>query len=66
VRLVGTLADRRRGGAWWTVVSPALMTFLLLKVSGVAMLERTIGKRRPDYAAYIAGRRRSSPGFPAA
>jgi steroid 5-alpha reductase family enzyme len=41
-------------GAWWTVVSPALMTLLLLKVSGVAMLERTIGKRRPGYAEYVA------------
>ena len=30
-------------GAWWTVVSPLLMTFLLLKVSGVAMLEKDIG-----------------------
>jgi len=26
----------------------------LLKVSGVAMLERTITKRRPEYADYIA------------
>ena len=37
---------------WWTALSPALMTFLLLRVSGVALLERSIGKRRPDYAAY--------------
>jgi steroid 5-alpha reductase family enzyme len=42
------------GGAWWTIVSPLLMTVLLLKVSGVAMLERTITKRRPAYADYIA------------
>ncbi len=40
-------------GAWWTVYAPLLMTFLLLKVSGVAMLEKTIGERRPEYAAYI-------------
>ena len=39
-------------GAWWTIYAPAIMTFLLLKVSGVAMLERTIGDRRPDYQAY--------------
>lgn len=42
------------GGAWWTVLSPLLMTVFLLKVSGVAMLERTITKRRPAYADYIA------------
>lgn len=40
-------------GAWWTVYAPMLMTFLLLKVSGVAMLEKTIGNRRPEYADYI-------------
>lgn len=38
----------------WTVLSPLAMTFLLLRVSGVALLERSIGKRRPDYADYIA------------
>lgn len=39
-------------GAWWTVIGPLLLSFLLLKISGVAMLERTIGRRRPDYAHY--------------
>ena len=37
----------------YTIVSPLLMTFLLLRVSGVALLERSIGKRRPAYAAYV-------------
>ncbi len=41
-------------GDWWTVVGPLLMTILLLRVSGVALLERTIGKRRPEYAEYVA------------
>lgn len=27
-------------GAWWSIASPLLMTFLLLRVSGVAMLEK--------------------------
>jgi steroid 5-alpha reductase family enzyme len=52
------------GGAWWTALSPAVMTFFLMKVSGVAMLERTIGKRRPDYAAYIARTSAFVPWFP--
>lgn len=52
------------GGAWWTVVSPLLMTVLLLKVSGVAMLERTIVKRRPEYADYIARTSAFVPWFP--
>ena len=42
------------GGAWWTVIGPVLMTYLLLRVSGVAMLERRIGDRRPGYDDYRA------------
>ena len=37
------------------------MGFLLMRVSGVPMLERTIGRRRPGYAEYI---RRTSAFFP--
>ena len=48
-------------GGWWTVFSPLLMSFLLLKVSGVALLETTIGERRPKYADYI---RRTNAFFP--
>jgi steroid 5-alpha reductase family enzyme len=49
------------GGTWWTAIGPATMTFLLVRVSGKAMLERDIGKRRPGYAEYI---RRTSGFFP--
>jgi steroid 5-alpha reductase family enzyme len=41
------------GLAWWSWIGPALMTFLLLRVSGVTLLERTIGERRPAYADYV-------------
>lgn len=41
-------------GGWWTVVSPLVMTFLLLKVSGVVLLEKDIGERRPAYRDYVA------------
>lgn len=40
--------------AWWLLLSPVAMTVLLLRVSGVTMLEETIVKRRPGYAEYIA------------
>lgn len=40
-------------GAWWSVVSPILMTFLLVKVTGVKLLEADIASRRPAYAEYI-------------
>lgn len=51
-------------GAWWTIVSPLLMTFLLLKVSGVALLEKDIGNRRPKYEQYIRRTNAFFPGFP--
>jgi steroid 5-alpha reductase family enzyme len=41
------------GWAWLTVLSPITMTYLLLKVSGVAMLEPALSQRRPGYADYI-------------
>jgi steroid 5-alpha reductase family enzyme len=50
-------------GGWWTILSPLLMSFLLLRVSGVALLEKTIGERRPEYADYV---RRTNAFFPGA
>ena len=41
-------------GGVYTILSPAVMTWLLLRVSGVAMLERGLVKRKPAYADYIA------------
>jgi len=44
---------------WATALSPAVMTFFLVKVSGKALLERTMEKKYPEYAAY----KRSTSGF---
>ncbi len=49
------------GAGLWTALGPALMTFLLLRVSGVAMLESDIAGRRPGYVAYVE---RTSAFFP--
>jgi steroid 5-alpha reductase family enzyme len=51
-------------GGGWTVISPILMTVLLLKVSGVALLEKDIGERRPEYRAYIQCTNAFFPGLP--
>ncbi|MGD8408438.1 MAG: DUF1295 domain-containing protein, partial [Thiohalophilus sp.] len=48
-------------GGWWTIVSPLLMTFLLLRFSGVTLLEQDIGERRPKYRDYI---KRTNAFFP--
>ncbi|WP_428305074.1 DUF1295 domain-containing protein [Lacipirellula sp.] len=39
-------------GAAWSIASPLVMSLLLLRVSGVSLLESTIGDRRPDYDNY--------------
>jgi steroid 5-alpha reductase family enzyme len=38
---------------WVTIVSPLLMTFLLLRVSGVTLLERGLAETKPGYAEYV-------------
>jgi steroid 5-alpha reductase family enzyme len=48
-------------GAWWSLPGPVLMSLLLLRVSGVTLLERDIGERRPAYAEYV---RRTNAFFP--
>lgn len=53
-------------GAWWTVISPLLMTLLLLQVSGVTLLERNIVDRRPGYREYAARTNAFVPGPPRA
>ncbi len=49
-------------GAWWSVVGPLLISVLLLKVSGVTLLEQNIGERRPAYRDYIARTNAFFPG----
>jgi len=41
-------------GAWWAIAAPVLMTMLLLRVSGVTLLEKDIAERRPAYRDYAA------------
>lgn len=52
------------GGAWWTIVGPAVMSLFLMRISGVGMLEKTIGRRRPGYADYIERTNTFFPGPP--
>jgi steroid 5-alpha reductase family enzyme len=48
-------------GAWWSFVGPAIMSLMLMRVSGVTLLEKDIGERRPQYADYV---RRTNAFFP--
>jgi steroid 5-alpha reductase family enzyme len=49
------------GGTWWTAVGPLVMSYLLIRGSGAALLGKDIGERRPQYADYI---KRTSGFFP--
>jgi steroid 5-alpha reductase family enzyme len=40
-------------GGWRTVVSPIVMTWLLLRVSGVTLLEQGLAASKPGYADYV-------------
>ena len=46
---------------WMALLGPAVMTYMLVRVSGVAMLEKDIVERRPGYADYV---RRTSAFLP--
>ena len=50
---LGLMAWSAHGGSGaWSLISPLMMTVLLLKVSGVSLLEQDIGERRPAYREY--------------
>ena len=49
-------------GSIWTIVGPIVMSTLLLRVSGVTLLERSIGSRRPGYPEYAARTNAFFPG----
>ncbi|SFN41700.1 DUF1295 domain-containing protein [Variovorax sp. OV329] len=55
------------GGGWagaWSLVSPLLMTVLLLRVSGVVLLEADMAERHGAYGDYVARTPAFVPGRP--
>ena len=43
------------GSLWgWSLIAPAVMVLLLLKISGVPLLEAEMAVRKPGYAEYMA------------
>jgi steroid 5-alpha reductase family enzyme len=49
-------------GGWWSIASPLLMSLLLMRVSGVTLMEKDIKERRPGYAGYVARTNAFFPG----
>ena len=51
-------------GGWWTVVSPLLMSALLVKISGVTLIEADLDSRKPKYREYVGRTNAFFPGPP--
>ena len=52
------------GGLWWTIFSPIIMAVLLMRVSGVTLLESSLTNRKPEYQSYIRRTNAFFPWFP--
>lgn len=51
-------------GGYWQIIGAVIMTLLIIKVSGVAMLERTLKNTKPQYKDYIEKTNAFIPWFP--
>lgn len=51
-------------GGWWTLFAPVGMTVLLLRISGVPLLEPHLEETRPGYADYVRRTPAFVPWFP--
>ena len=52
------------GGGYWQIIGAVIMTLLIIKVSGVAMLEKTLKTSKPKYKEYIENTNSFFPWFP--
>ncbi len=51
-------------GSYWPVFGSVLMTALIIKVSGVALLEKTLNNTKPGYQEYVRKTSAIIPWFP--
>ena len=51
-------------GSYWQALGSVLMTLLIIKVSGVALLEKTLNHTKPQYAEYVRKTSSFLPWFP--
>jgi len=50
--------------SWWTLISPLIMSAVLLKMTGIPLTEAMIVKTRPEYKDYIQRTSAFLPWFP--
>ena len=51
-------------GAYWYSLGSLLMTYLILKISGVALLEKSLSEVKPGYEEYVQTTSAFFPWFP--
>ncbi len=51
-------------GGYWQIIGSVLMTLMIIKVSGVVLLEKTLVDKKPEYRDYIRKTSSFLPWFP--
>ncbi len=51
-------------GSYWQIIGSVVMTLLIIKISGVALLEKSLHKSKPQYHEYIQKTNSFFPWFP--
>jgi steroid 5-alpha reductase family enzyme len=51
-------------GSYWQIIGSIIMTILIIKISGVALLEKTLKETKPQYRDYINKTNSFFPWFP--
>ena len=51
-------------GSYWQIIGSIVMTLLIIKISGVALLEKTLNNTKPQYEEYIQKISSFFPWFP--
>jgi steroid 5-alpha reductase family enzyme len=52
-------------GNWWTILSPIIVTAVLLKMTGIPLTEKMLVEKRPGYADYVKRTSAFVPWLPA-
>jgi steroid 5-alpha reductase family enzyme len=52
------------GAAWWSIVGPIIMSVLLIRVSGVTLLEKSLKRRKRGYTDYVSRTNAFFPWWP--
>ena len=52
------------GAPWWSIIGPIIMSVLLMRVSGVTLLEKSLKDSKPGYAEYAARTNAFFPWWP--